>query len=104
MVHPVYRYFKKIPNSDQISEWKSKRLSDERSKPHATFNNSLSPAINRINIKLQVKIDGSCLKQEKVAFAHNKVVNIHIVYEINLWSNILGIGFALGNCLLELIS
>ena len=27
----------------------------------------------------------SCLKQEKVTFNHNAIINLHIVYEMNLW-------------------
>ena len=46
---PVYRYFKKIAESDNISVWKSKRLSDESVKPHAEFSNSLAPALHYIS-------------------------------------------------------
>ena len=49
------------------------------------------------NTKLRVKFKGSCLKQEKVTFTNNKVVNVYIACEINLWLNIQGADFALGN-------
>ena len=47
--------------------------------------NSLPPGLNHINIKIQIKFDGSCLKQEKMIFTYKKVVNIYIISEINLW-------------------
>ena len=93
MLQPVYIYFKKSFNHDYISVWKSRALSDKIIKYPAASNNSLVLALNHINIKFQVKFDRSCLKQEKVTFTHKKVVNVHIVYEINLWSNIQGTTF-----------
>ena len=33
--------------------------------------------------KPRVKFNGSCLKQDKVAYNHEKIVNIYIVYEIS---------------------
>ena len=60
---PVFRYFKRIGNSNHISEWKSKGLSDEIINLPAASNNSLSPAINHINTNLRAKFDGSWLKQ-----------------------------------------
>ena len=38
--------FKKITNSDHISSWKSKGLSDESIKPSAAHNNNLAPVTN----------------------------------------------------------
>ena len=35
-------------------------------------------------IKSRVKIDGSSLKQENVSFTHKAIVNLYIVYKINL--------------------
>ena len=45
---PVYKYFKKIGNSDDFSAWKPKGLSDESNKPPTACNNSLDPALNYI--------------------------------------------------------
>ena len=39
-------------------------------------NNILAPAINRINTKSRVKSNGSFLKQDKLKFTYEKVVNI----------------------------
>ena len=35
-----------VTNTDYISSWKSKGLSDESFKPPTTSNNSLNPALN----------------------------------------------------------
>ena len=53
------QYFKDTGNTDHISSWESKRLSDESIKPLATFNNSLAPALNYVGNKTRVKFDGS---------------------------------------------
>ena len=31
----------------------------------------------------RVRFSGSCLKQDKITYDHEKIVNIYIVYEIN---------------------
>ena len=77
--------------------FKSKLLSDESINPPAARNNSLAPALNYINTKSWVKFNGSCLKQEKVTFTYKKVVNIYIVYEINVWSYTQGVSFSFWN-------
>ena len=46
-------------------------------------NNFLSPSLNYLDSKIRVKFRGSCLKQDKITYAHGKIVNIYIVYEIN---------------------
>ena len=66
---PVYKYFKKIDNTEHISAWKSKGFSDESTKPPVTSNNSLAPSLNYIGVKTRVKFDGSCLKQDKIIFS-----------------------------------
>ena len=70
----MYKYFKKIGNTDYISEWKSKQFSDEIIKPATTS--------DHIGNKTRDKFAGSCLKQDKITFTHGKKVNIYIVYEI----------------------
>ena len=42
----MYRYFKKICDTDHISLWKSKGLSVEGIMPPALSNNTLPPALN----------------------------------------------------------
>ena len=63
---PMYRYFKMITNTDYISWWKSKGLSNESIKPLTTSDNTLNPALNYYGTKIQVKFTGSCLKQSKI--------------------------------------
>ena len=82
----MYKYFFKIGNTERISAWKSKGLSDGSINPPTTSDNSLAPALSYIGNKTRVKVDGGCLKQDKIAFTHRKIVNIYIVYEINLWN------------------
>ena len=59
-------------------------MSDESIKPPALSDNSL-PLFLYIDFRLRIKFDGQCLKQDKVTFNHKTVLNIYIVYEINLW-------------------
>ena len=49
----MYKYFIKIGNTEHISKWKSKGLSNEIIKPPATSNNNLSPALNIILVLKQ---------------------------------------------------
>ena len=74
-----------ITNTDYISSWKSKGLSDESIKPPATSDNS--PALNYYGTKTRVIFTGSCLKQSKISYNHGKVVNIYIVYELGASSS-----------------
>ena len=72
---PIFKCFRKIGNSNRISSWKSKWLSDERIKPPPTSNNSRSLGFNYINAKIRVKFDEICLKQDKLKFNHKNVMN-----------------------------
>ena len=64
--------------------WESKGFSDEIIKPLATSVNSLGIALSYICNKRRIKLDGTCLKQDKITFIHEKTVNIYVVYETNL--------------------
>ena len=79
---PIIRYFKVITNTDYISSWKSKGLSAESIKPPTTSDNSVTPKLNYYSNKVRVKFTGSCLKQPKISYTYEKVVNICIVYEL----------------------
>ena len=81
-------------------EWKSKGLSTEIIKPITTSDNCLPPSLTFItNAKIPVKYGKSCLKQEKTAFEHGAVLNLYIVYEINLWPYNVQAEFTIENCL-----
>ena len=71
-----------ITNTDYISLWKSKGLSAETIKPPTTSDNSIAPKLNYYGNKVRVKFTGSCLKQPKISYTHEKVVNTYIIYEL----------------------
>ena len=77
----------KIGNSDYVLSWKSKGLSTESITPSSAPNNFLSPSLNYLDSKIRLRFSGSCLKQDKITYTHGKIVNIHIVYEINKKDN-----------------
>ena len=80
----VLKYFKREKNTNHISEWKSKGISDEVFKaPKTIFLNHCLHMVTK-----QSKFIGNCLKQDKVTFNHGKVVKIYIVYEISTNLNI----------------
>ena len=99
LLQPIYRYFKKIDNTNYISLWKSKGLSNEIIKPCITSHNKLAPALSYIGNKTRVEFDESGLKQDRITITHGKIVNIYIVYEIDLWNYVNSSDPALGNSL-----
>ena len=82
ILQPVRRYIKIITSTKYISERKSKGLSDQSIKPPTTSNNGLTPPISYYGYKIRLKFNGSCLKQPKVSYTHEKTVNIYIVYQL----------------------
>ena len=82
----IYRYFRRIIGTgtgNYIYFWKSIGLSDVRLNSNTAFNYKIAPELSYYGIKIRVKFNGSCLKQDKVTYSHGKIVNIYIVYEIN---------------------
>ena len=67
--------------------------------PPSAANNFLTPSLNYLGTKIRVKFSGSCLKQNKTTYTHEKIVNIYIVYEINKKDNTVISNPALENCL-----
>ena len=57
-------------------------MSNESIKPPSASNKMLNPSVNYVGTKARVKFNGDCLKEEKIAFNHGKMVNTYIVYEI----------------------
>ena len=49
----MQRYFNLIANTQYISSWKFKGLSDGSIKPPSTFDNSFSPLINYLGNKIR---------------------------------------------------
>ena len=63
----IFKYFKCLANSSTITEWKLKGLSEESIKPPTSDENI--PLITYYDSnKSKVKFNGSCLKQDKLAF------------------------------------
>ena len=48
----------------------------------------ITPELSYFGNKTRVKLNGSCLKQDKITYAYGKTVNIYIVYEMNKNYNI----------------
>ena len=67
----MYKYFKKIGNTDNISEWKSKGLSNEVIK---RLDNTLAPELIYSGKRMYVKFNGSCLEQDKITFNHGNTL------------------------------
>ena len=70
---PIKGYFKIIANSEYISSWKSKGLSNETTTPYATSDNRITPLIDHYGSKVKIKFNGSCLKQpNKLPYDYGK--------------------------------
>ena len=76
-----------ITNTDYISSWNSKGLSDESIRPPITSGNSLTPSLDYYGTKTRVKFTRSNLKYSKVSYTHRKVVNIYVLYELGASSS-----------------
>ena len=66
-------------------------------------NYSITPSSDYLGVKIRVKFNGSCLKENKITYTHGKIVNIYIVYEINK-NYIISSYPALENCLFGAVS
>ena len=69
-------------NSNKITKWKSKELSDESLEVISTSDNTLTPSINYYGDKARLIFTRSVSQQKTIAYNHKKVVNLYIVYEI----------------------
>ena len=72
-------------NGCSVSEWKPQGLPKKVIKPPTISDNSLAPGLNFINSsKIHVKFERTCLKQDKIFFDHEAVVNSYILLELKL--------------------
>ena len=79
------KYFNKTSGTKNILSWKSMGMSDEIPKP--LNNSTLFPKLEYPYPDMVVKFNGSCLvKEDKFTF-DQKVLNVHIVYELDNNSN-----------------
>ena len=79
---PMEKYFKLnsvVGVIDRMLSWQSKELSNESIKPPTTSNNSLNPRLSYNGTKMKVQFTGSCLKQLKFTFTHEKVHLVHMI-------------------------
>ena len=58
---------------DHVLSWQSKGLSNESIKPPAISNYSLNPRLGYYGTNIRVQFTGSCLKQPKFTFTHQKL-------------------------------
>ena len=69
------RYFKIIAgvgNGRYIHYWQSKGFSNERTNSITASNYSVTPCFDYYGTRTRVEFSGSCLKQDKVTFNHEK--------------------------------
>ena len=100
---PTQKYFKRVSNTnDYILSWKSKGLSDDIIKAPSTPDNIRNSLWNYVGTKIKVEFKGSCLKQYKISYNHEKSNNIYIVYEISKNYNISSYP-TLENCLFSAV-
>ena len=83
----MYKYFIFITNTNYILSWNSKELSDESTKPFPASDDSLTPLIAYYHYNIRLKFNGSILRQPKVSYTHEKIVNIYIVYVLSVSSS-----------------
>ena len=91
----IIQYFNRLSKYFQVCKtgnsivmpWKSKGLSSKIIKPPTTTNNSLNLRLDSFdNLTSWVKYEGSCLETIIKPYTPNsKIINLYIVYEIQLW-------------------
>ena len=82
----ILKYF--TLNSNQITKWKSKGLSNENLEVVSLSNNTLTLSVNYYGEKARLKFTGSVLQQKTITYRHKKVVNFYLVYEITYFHDI----------------
>ena len=89
--HPMYKYFKRVAGVDSNRYsyfWKSKGLPDENITAPTTSDYILNQQLNYLGAKTRVEFKGGGLKQDKITYTNEKIVNICIVYKISKSYNI----------------
>ena len=83
---PIYKTLTTLsglPNT--IAEWESKGLSNKKIKSAFAAAHTLSPKLVWMNnSRIRIEFKRSCLKQDKVTFTPNNVVNLLIAYELGM--------------------
>ena len=60
-------------NSNWITKWKSKGLSNENLEVVSKTDNTLTPSINYYGDKVRLRFKGSVLQQKTVTYSHKKL-------------------------------
>ena len=92
-----------VGSGNYIYFWKSEGLPDDRLDSITSSNHKIIPELSFYGTKTKVEFNGSCLKQDKVAYNHGKIANMYIVYDISNNYNISSYP-TLENCLFRAIS
>ena len=77
---PISRYF--TLNSNWITEWKSKGVSNESLEVVPKTDHTLTESVNYYRGKVRLSFRGSVLQQKLVTCDHKIVVKIYMVYEV----------------------
>ena len=86
LFEPEFKSFTK--NGKAIHAWISTGIHDSNNDSNNTDlfsvnnSNNNSPTLLNKNNKLSVTFDGNYMKQNKLGYAHGKIVNLYIVYEL----------------------
>ena len=87
----------------RVLSWQSKGLCNESIKTSATSDNSINPRLSYYSTKIRVKFTGSCLKQDKVTYTHEKIANIYIVLKLGASSSHIS-DSTIKNCLFGVVT
>ena len=76
----ILKYF--TLNSNWITKWKSKGLSNESLEVVSISDNTLTTSVSYYGDRVRLRFTGSVLQQKIVTYNHKKVVNLYAVYKI----------------------
>ena len=74
-------------------------IAEESIENPSTPDNVFAPKTNTGHLLSKVKFNGYCLKQDSMSFLQKNVVNLYIIYKLDIWSRDLNTDFTLGNYL-----
>ena len=82
---PMYKYFKTSVkgSATYVSSWESKGLSNEKISSITTPSYSQAPSLAYDNVRIEFKLAGDLLKQDKITYNHGPIANIYIVYRLS---------------------
>ena len=88
----MYKYFKKVTDSTDntvyVDYWQSKGLSDGKiNAANTSSSNDQAPILEYGGAGIRLKFKGDLLRQNKVTYNHEKIVNIYIVYESSTFTS-----------------